>query len=298
MKKNIVLHLINILLCWLLAHTTCVIAQDNLTKLPDVIILKNGTVIRSKVLEIGTQEIKYKRSDQIDGPVYVVYRAEIYAISYGDNTQDYILPPDSTTFYDPTNPQKTKEKEKENSFFKRITTAPSQATAGLGFFEQYSNIDNLEGNFEREGRIFPAVFLGYQVALKNNLYLGLQLGFAWYKFTGGEYASYDELVKDNESKESILSIGVYGKYYFGSGALKPYLIGGIAFNNSSLKTTREVTLVDTEQTLIINSKSKYSSPGVLLRLGGLYQLNEKMGIYGDVGVGVSTLQLGTVFHVK
>jgi hypothetical protein len=287
------------ILCWLAIHTNAVVAQNALTTFHDVIILKDGTIIRAKVLEIGIQEVKYKRGDQIDGPVYNIYRAEIYAISYGDNTQDYILPPDSTTFYDPFNPDAPKEEMNTHpSYFKKLMGTSSQATFGLGFFEQYSNMKNIEGNFERKGRLAPAIFLGYQVAFKDNLYLGIQLGFAWYKFSGGEYIPYDELLKDNEAKESIMSLGIYGKYVVGTGVFKPYLSGGLSWNGSFIENKQEISLLDDDQTILVNSKFRYSGLGLILRLGGQYQLNQRMSLYGDVGAGVSTLQIGTVFQVK
>jgi hypothetical protein len=57
--------------------TTQLFAQDKIYKL-------KGTVIKAKVIEIGTDEIKYKLYDNPDGPVYVVDKSTLNRIEYAD----------------------------------------------------------------------------------------------------------------------------------------------------------------------------------------------------------------------
>ena len=52
-------------------------AQDKIYKL-------KGTVINAKVIEIGTDEIKYKLFDSPDGPVYVVDKSTLNRIEFAD----------------------------------------------------------------------------------------------------------------------------------------------------------------------------------------------------------------------
>ena len=54
----------------------------------DVITLKAGELIRSKILEIGQKEIKYKKFDNQNGPVYVVAKSDILNIVYENGTKD------------------------------------------------------------------------------------------------------------------------------------------------------------------------------------------------------------------
>jgi hypothetical protein len=65
------------------------LAQDTLVK-------RNGERIPSKVLEINPSEIKFKRSDSPDGPVYVLPPWEVSSIIYpGGRTESYeaVQPP-------------------------------------------------------------------------------------------------------------------------------------------------------------------------------------------------------------
>lgn len=54
----------------------------------DVITLRTGEQIRSKILEIGQTDIKYKKFDNQSGPVYVVVKSEVNNIVYENGTKD------------------------------------------------------------------------------------------------------------------------------------------------------------------------------------------------------------------
>jgi hypothetical protein len=56
----------------------------------DTIILKNGNEIRSKVLEINNNEVRYKRFDNLDGPTISLMKSEIFMIKYLNGTKDVI----------------------------------------------------------------------------------------------------------------------------------------------------------------------------------------------------------------
>ena len=69
--KKIILSLLVIL------FTTQLFAQDKIYKL-------KGPVINAKVIEIGTDEIKYKLFDNPDGPIYVVDKSTLNRIEFAD----------------------------------------------------------------------------------------------------------------------------------------------------------------------------------------------------------------------
>jgi hypothetical protein len=48
----------------------------------DIIIKRNGSQIKGKVVEVGTTEIKYKLPDNLDGPLYAVDKNSISKIIY------------------------------------------------------------------------------------------------------------------------------------------------------------------------------------------------------------------------
>lgn len=54
----------------------------------DKIVLQSGEVLYGKVEEVGTSEVKYKKQDNLSGPVYVINKSEIHAIHYENGTKD------------------------------------------------------------------------------------------------------------------------------------------------------------------------------------------------------------------
>ncbi len=62
----------------------------------DVITFKNGDEINAKVMDIGTAEIKYKKSENLDGPVYSVYKTAVFRIKFENGTMEVIKAPTIT----------------------------------------------------------------------------------------------------------------------------------------------------------------------------------------------------------
>jgi hypothetical protein len=56
----------------------------------DEIITHDGDVILANVLEVGTEEIKYKKCDLPDGPIYSIYNNDVFVIIYKNGTRDVI----------------------------------------------------------------------------------------------------------------------------------------------------------------------------------------------------------------
>lgn len=54
----------------------------------DIITLKTGDEIISKVLEVTTDQIKYKKWDNIEGPTYTSLKSEVFMIKYQNGTKD------------------------------------------------------------------------------------------------------------------------------------------------------------------------------------------------------------------
>ncbi len=72
--KNIILSTFVVLL-----STSNCFCQDLITK-------KNGEDIKAKVTEITTGEVKYKRFDNLDGPIYSIGKSDVLLIKYKNGT--------------------------------------------------------------------------------------------------------------------------------------------------------------------------------------------------------------------
>ena len=54
----------------------------------DIITKKTGEDIASKILEVGYDEVKYKKFEFKDGPTYTLPKSEIFLIRYENGTKD------------------------------------------------------------------------------------------------------------------------------------------------------------------------------------------------------------------
>lgn len=54
----------------------------------DFITLKNGDEIKSKVLEVNPDLIKYKNWTNMDGPIYSIPKGDVFMIKYANGTKD------------------------------------------------------------------------------------------------------------------------------------------------------------------------------------------------------------------
>lgn len=65
----------------------------------DVLTLKKGTEVIVKVLEINETQIKYKRCDNLDGPLIVIHKNDVYSIKYRNGYVEHferiLTPPNS-----------------------------------------------------------------------------------------------------------------------------------------------------------------------------------------------------------
>jgi hypothetical protein len=57
---------------------------------PDIILLKDGSEIKAKVTEIGVDDIKYKKYENLGGPVYVLKKADVFMITYENGQKEVI----------------------------------------------------------------------------------------------------------------------------------------------------------------------------------------------------------------
>ena len=61
----------------------------------DTIILKTGSLLTGKVEEIGQSEIKYRKCNNLTGPLISISKSEVSSIQYSNGTRDFFGPSDS-----------------------------------------------------------------------------------------------------------------------------------------------------------------------------------------------------------
>lgn len=63
----------------------------------DLMTLKNGDEISCKVIEIEIDIIKYKRCDNLDGPLISVSKSDVFMIKYSNGTKEVIKSSDNSS---------------------------------------------------------------------------------------------------------------------------------------------------------------------------------------------------------
>lgn len=65
----------------LLFLLTCV---SYFTKAQDMIVKKDGSIVKAKVLEVNDDDIKYKKVTNLDGPIYTISKSNLISINYAN----------------------------------------------------------------------------------------------------------------------------------------------------------------------------------------------------------------------
>lgn len=73
----------------------------------DLIIMKDGSEVKAKVTEITSTEIKYKKCENLNGPVISIMKSQVFMIKYPNGTKDIINPSNSNVTNANTNTNTT-----------------------------------------------------------------------------------------------------------------------------------------------------------------------------------------------
>lgn len=260
----------------------------------DVIIKKDGSIIYGLVQEVGLLEIKYKRTDIPDGPIYSIIRNEVYAISYRNQVKEYLAPINESVFLS-LNGNKT---DTIPSMLSKLDFNDQEFRLQVGFFRGYSKLDQ-RSSYTSELSLIP-ITIAYDVAVKSNLRIGVSLGFASYNFKKNEFNTYDSTQLINDVKENQFAVSLYLKKQFGSATakLKPFVLFGAGINSSLIQSSSVVSLSnDSGRKLLISSEGRSTSLGIQLRAGLDYSLSEKIKISTDLGSGIAVLQFGFIVKI-
>ena len=289
----------------------------------DVIIKRNGDLVYGLVQEVGPVIIRYKRTDIPDGPIYMLDRREIYAISYRNQVKEVLNPldgyrgmprnnsqgtggmypdpnryPDGNGYpnIDPYDSSLYSQQANRNNF---SLSRMGMARFGIGFFRGYSKVEDA-GDYN-SSTFIPAFTLAYEVLFREGVRVGLQAGFGSRKFTGRQFNDYDSLMIDKTLRENVFTLHAYGRYSIGdmSSRIQPYVMGGIGLQMSTIKTDQTVDFMEQYTPMLqVKSTTRSTGIGILLRAGAEYYLNPQFRVFADAGTGPAVLQVGVAAFLQ
>jgi len=182
----------------------------------DVLLLKNGEEQKVKVLEVNTNDIKYKKWDNQNGPAYSILKSELFMVKYENGSKD--------VFKDAVAPSPPPQNNNNNSGYNNNNNGGNNGyNGGNGGKDTHKQVQDELNNYkaqqevDKNNRLFRSR-LGSGIAMTAIgapfLIVGLSL-----IGVGATYASYD-----NSSSYS------YGSPYYsnayGSESYLPLLISG------------------------------------------------------------------------
>lgn len=87
----------------------------NLSFAQDLITKKSGEDVKAKVIEVTTTEIKYKKTENLNGPLFTILKSDVFSVRYENGSKDVF------------NDSNTSEKEKDQNNDDMITKAKADS---------------------------------------------------------------------------------------------------------------------------------------------------------------------------
>jgi len=162
----------------------------------DIIIKKTGDEVKVKITEVGLDNVKYKKYDNIDGPIYTIPKYEIFMIKYENGSKD--------VFKDIKKEVASPEVEKnKKDYLRKGLHLGFHITPGAGAIL----MDNYKFGFGINSGVDLSIYFNDYVGIKTGIsYLNLPI-----KYDGYGYYGYDEVTG------SIASLGIPIKFLLTTG---------------------------------------------------------------------------------
>jgi len=64
------------------------ICSSNIIKAQDTLSMRSGENILVKVIEVGTTEVKYKKLDNLNGPIFSILKSDLLIVKYENGTKE------------------------------------------------------------------------------------------------------------------------------------------------------------------------------------------------------------------
>jgi len=140
----------------------------------DMIVLVNGNMIEAKVEEISTTEIKYRRFDNLRGPLIIINKSEVFSIRYENGAVEVINSPGQQSAK-PTAPALD-----PNKLYFSFSFEPSGLIAGgpsaTGEFTKGSRITSFHVSFPTLALNSTAKGFGFGAGAGLDYYWGRRIG--------------------------------------------------------------------------------------------------------------------------
>lgn len=163
----------------------------------DVIIKKTGDEVKVKITEVGLENVKYKKYNNIDGPIYTIPKYEIFMIKYENGSKD--------VFKDIEKEVVAKEEKSKQDYLRKGLHLGFHITPGAGAVL----MDNYKFGFGINSGVDLNIYFNDYVGIKTGIsYLNLPIKY------GISYGNY--FIIDNVTG-NVASLGIPIKFLLTTG---------------------------------------------------------------------------------
>ncbi len=268
----------------------------------DVIIQVDGEVVYGIIEEVNKEEIKYRDNRLPNKPLITLPRSLVYMISYSNSTTQVITPTfgkrkiRKTAFDDNKLENNNYDDDGEEDNNLKYNLAHGSVKAGLGLTQDFSRIKGIE-EFDKE-ESFPLIHVDYQIKISRLFIAGVSLGYGSNRYTYASFSEYDQIDIYQEVNETLYSLGAFARYNIMSGFVRPYALLGLNFNYTVADNTGTIFFIDESKKVSTNTSIKGFKALLLARAGVDFHIGKNFGLYTDIGLGNSLVQLGVKFILK
>ena len=68
--------------------TILFVSSSNIIKAQDTLTMRSGENIIVKIIEVGSNEVKYKKIENLNGPIFATLKSDLYLIRYENGSKD------------------------------------------------------------------------------------------------------------------------------------------------------------------------------------------------------------------
>lgn len=264
----------------------------------DIIYKNDKTQIKSKIIEVEENVVKYKKFEFLDGPTYTIKKSDIFMIAYKNGEKELFddeKPVAKNTSKPETNANtnsktniKIKPKQSLKKPVQENTSSESEFTIQKKSFTTYGLLVGLNnfGNFT-----IPFTVFTFETPSFQNIAVVSQTGMS---YTSTVLPSFESLGMKEETIDAFsVSTELGLKYYFNEvlkvDPNKIHLYGGALASYNSV-------FVITEDADTTSSTSNFGFTGLV---GGRYYFKYNWAIQGDVqfAQGGANLLLGVSYRL-
>lgn len=198
----------------------------------DVITLQNGNEIQAKVIEVATSEIKYKLFANLEGPVYVLPKSQIFIIKYESGVKE-VFPLDNQPAANPSPaPAPTYQQNPQSTTYTPKPVAPkpdinhrlakrhyiSINPLGLGLpYGNYASTDTSKGAYNSGFATF-----GYSGNIEFAYFIHQNIGI------GAQFGITTNGVNDSQNQTALRNSGLNFTFKTGSWTSVTAAVGPVA----------------------------------------------------------------------